>query len=48
MESTANEDVLKHYIDRSVGIVTALNPVLGYEKTTELKRPFRQIKGYWN
>lgn len=35
---TANEDVLKRYIDRSVGIVTALNPVLGYEKTTELAK----------
>jgi aspartate ammonia-lyase len=35
---TVNEDVLKHYIDRSVGIVTALNPVLGYEKTTELAK----------
>ncbi len=29
---------LKHYIERSVGIVTALNPVLGYEKTTELAK----------
>jgi aspartate ammonia-lyase len=35
---TANEDVMKHYIERSVGIVTALNPVLGYEKTTELAK----------
>lgn len=35
---TANADVMKHYIDRSVGIVTALNPVLGYEKTTELAK----------
>ena len=35
---TANEDVMKHYINRSVGIVTALNPVLGYEKTTELAK----------
>ena len=35
---TANEKVLKNYIDRSVGIVTALNPVLGYEKTTELAK----------
>jgi aspartate ammonia-lyase len=35
---TANEDVLKKYMDRSVGIVTALNPVLGYEKTTELAK----------
>lgn len=35
---TANEDVLKHYIEYSVGTVTALNPVLGYEKTTELAK----------
>ena len=31
---TVNSDILKHYMERSVGIVTALNPVLGYEKTT--------------
>ena len=35
---TANEKVLKHYMDTTVGIVTALNPVLGYEKTTELAK----------
>ncbi len=35
---TANEDVLKNYIERSVGIVTALNPVLGYEKTRNWQR----------
>src|SRR6188474_1657347 len=35
---TANEKVLKHYIETTVGIVTALNPVLGYEKTTELAK----------
>jgi aspartate ammonia-lyase len=35
---TANKAVLDHYIERSVGIVTALNPVLGYEKTTELAK----------
>jgi aspartate ammonia-lyase len=35
---TANEKVLKMNIERSVGIVTALNPVLGYEKTTELAK----------
>lgn len=35
---TANPKVLEHYINRSVGIVTALNPVLGYEKTTELAK----------
>lgn len=35
---TANEEVLTKYINQSVGIVTALNPVLGYEKTTELAK----------
>jgi aspartate ammonia-lyase len=35
---TANKEVLDHYIERSVGIVTALNPILGYEKTTELAK----------
>jgi aspartate ammonia-lyase len=33
---TVNEKTLKHYMDTTVGIVTALNPVLGYEKATEL------------
>jgi aspartate ammonia-lyase len=31
-----NEKVLEHYMETTVGIVTALNPVLGYEKSTEL------------
>ncbi|WP_431241321.1 aspartate ammonia-lyase [Flavobacterium sp. P21] len=35
---TVNKDVLNNYMERSVGIVTALNPVLGYEKTTELAK----------
>ncbi len=35
---TANTDILEHYMERSVGTVTALNPVLGYEKTTELAK----------
>ena len=43
---TANEKVLENYINRSVGIVTALNPVLGYDKTTELaKEALRTGKG---
>ncbi len=43
---TANEKVLQRYIERSVGIVTALNPVLGYEKTTELaKEALQEDKG---
>jgi len=33
---TVNEKVLSHYMETTVGIVTALNPVLGYEKATEL------------
>jgi aspartate ammonia-lyase len=33
---TVNERVLSHYLETTVGIVTALNPVLGYEKATEL------------
>jgi len=31
-----NERTLQHYMETTVGIVTALNPVLGYEKATEL------------
>jgi aspartate ammonia-lyase len=43
---TPNEKVMETYIERSVGIVTALNPVLGYEKTTELaKEAFETGKG---
>jgi aspartate ammonia-lyase len=33
---TANADVLKHYLEYSIGTVTALNPVIGYERATEL------------
>jgi aspartate ammonia-lyase len=33
---TVNEKVLAHYMETTVGIVTALNPILGYEKATEL------------
>jgi len=33
---TINEKDLAHYMETTVGIVTALNPVLGYEKATEL------------
>ena len=35
---TANEKTLSDYIERSVGIVTALNPILGYDKSTELAK----------
>jgi aspartate ammonia-lyase len=33
---TVNEKTLEHYMETTVGIVTALNPVVGYEKATEL------------
>jgi len=33
---TLNEKVLERYMTTTVGIVTALNPVVGYEKATEL------------
>ncbi len=33
---TANRDVCRGYAERSIGIVTALNPVIGYEKATAL------------
>ena len=33
---TANRDVCQHYVEYSIGTVTALNPVIGYERSTEL------------
>jgi len=33
---TVNERMLGHYMEITVGIVTALNPVLGYDRSTEL------------
>jgi aspartate ammonia-lyase len=33
---TVNDKVLNRYMETTVGIVTALNPIIGYEKATEL------------
>jgi aspartate ammonia-lyase len=33
---TANADICRHYVDYSIGTVTALNPVIGYDRATEL------------
>jgi aspartate ammonia-lyase len=33
---TANADVCRRYVDYSIGVVTALNPVIGYDRATEL------------
>jgi aspartate ammonia-lyase len=33
---TANTAICRKYVEHSIGVVTALNPLLGYEKATEL------------
>jgi len=33
---TANEKVCERFVETSIGVVTALNPVLGYKKSTEI------------
>src|SRR5215510_13256960 len=33
---TANAEVCRHYVEHSIGTVTALNPVIGYDRATEL------------
>jgi aspartate ammonia-lyase len=35
---TANEEVCKNYVANSIGIVTALNPILGYEACSSLAK----------
>jgi aspartate ammonia-lyase len=43
---TVNEKVLEDYLVKTVGIVTALNPVIGYDKATELaKEAYTSGKG---
>jgi aspartate ammonia-lyase len=38
---TVNEPTLERYMETTIGIVTALNPILGYEKASELAREAR-------
>jgi len=33
---TANKDMCRRYVEHSIGVVTALNPLLGYEVATDL------------
>jgi aspartate ammonia-lyase len=33
---TVNPDITRHYVEYSIGTVTALNPVIGYDRATEL------------
>jgi aspartate ammonia-lyase len=43
---TVNEKVLAHYMETTVGIVTALNPIVGYDKASELaKEAYASGKG---
>jgi aspartate ammonia-lyase len=35
---TANEDRCRHFVQNSIGIVTALNPVIGYEKSASIAK----------
>src|SRR5277367_1550561 len=43
---TVNHRTLDHYMETTVGIVTALNPIIGYEKATELaNEAYRTNKG---
>jgi aspartate ammonia-lyase len=43
---TVNENVLEKYMETTVGIVTALNPIIGYEKASELaKDAYKENKG---
>jgi aspartate ammonia-lyase len=43
---TVNEKVLAHFMETTVGIVTALNPILGYDKASELaNEAYKSDKG---
>jgi aspartate ammonia-lyase len=35
---TANEQRCRHFVQNSIGIVTALNPVIGYEKSAAIAK----------
>lgn len=42
---TANEDVCRRMVENSIGIVTALNPILGYEISTDLAKEAMETNG---
>src|SRR5581483_2404939 len=43
---TVDEKTLAHYMETTVGIITALNPILGYDKATELaQEAYKTDKG---
>lgn len=39
---TANQDVLRGYVESSIGMVTALNPYIGYANSTEIAKEARR------
>ena len=41
---TANADKLRHDVERSIGLVTALSPTLGYENATRVAQK-AQVEG---
>jgi aspartate ammonia-lyase len=46
---TANRDVIRHMLERSIGIVTALVPFIGYERATALaSEALRQNRGVFD
>jgi aspartate ammonia-lyase len=42
LENFANPEVGKHYLNSSIGTVTALNLVIGYDRSTELAAEARR------
>ena len=42
---TANEDICRNYVLNSIGIVTALNPVLGYETSAAIAKEALETGG---
>ncbi|NLJ00351.1 MAG: aspartate ammonia-lyase, partial [Bacteroidales bacterium] len=35
---TANEEICKSHVHNSIGIVTALNPIIGYKNSTKIAK----------
>lgn len=47
---TANEETCKRDVHNSIGVVTALNPIIGYKNSTKIAKemPWRQGKEFTN
>jgi aspartate ammonia-lyase len=42
---TANREICRQYVENSIGLVTALNPLLGYEKASEIAKEALETGG---